>query len=208
MTTTKLFVVRHGQTTHNRDKLISGYAENPPLTEQGKQQAEETKQKLSHIQFDEAYSSDLQRAAHTAAIIYGKDVHPTNQLVELRERTFGSIEGGPQSQLDEFRARPEFLAMDDKQRWHHKFADDMESDHEVSERFVGALRKIAARHPGKTILVAAHGGTLRTLLITLGFATPAELPFGSISNAAFIELDYSEGTFTIGQTGGITKTIN
>lgn len=205
MSITKLFVVRHGQTTHNRDKRISGYHGDPPLTEEGIEQANQTKERLSHIHFDEAYSSDLQRAAHTAAIIYGKDIHPSNQLTDLRERTFGAIEGGPQSQLDEYRARPDFQSMDEKSRWHHKFEQDMESDHEVSERFVGALREIAAKHPGKTILVAAHGGTLRTLLITVGFATAAELPFGSIDNAAFIELDYSDGAFTIGQTGGIRK---
>lgn len=208
MVTTKLFVVRHGQTTHNRDGLISGYFEDPVLTDQGIAQAEETRQKLSHIHFDEAYSSDLKRAVHTAAIIYGQDIHSSKQLTELRERTFGSIEGKAQERLDGYRVLPHFQALSDEERWHHKFEDDMESDHEVSTRFIGALKKIAEENLGKTILVAAHGGTLRTLLISIGFAKSSELPFGSIDNAAFIELYYKDGSFTAGQVGGIRKTIS
>ncbi len=206
MTTTKLYVVRHGQTTHNRDGLISGYFVDPVLTEQGIIQANETKQKLSHIRFDEAYSSDLHRAAHTAAIIYGQDIHPTKQLTNLRERTFGSIEGKSNTLLDEFRLQPHFQSLSAEERWHHKFEDDMESDHDVSTRFIGALRKIANDNKGKTVLVAAHGGTLRTLLISIGYTTSTELPFGSIDNAAFVELEYKDGTFITGEMGGIRKT--
>jgi probable phosphoglycerate mutase len=208
MTTTKLFVVRHGQTTHNRDGLISGYFGDPLLTQQGIAQAEDTREKLSHIHFDEAYSSDLKRAVHTAAIIYGQDIHPSKQMTELRERTFGTIEGQAQTRLDGYRELPHFQAMNDEERWHHKFEDDMESDHEVSTRFIGALKKIAEDNIGKTVLVAAHGGTLRTLLIGIGFAKSSELPFGSIGNAAFIELDYKDGSFTTGQLSGIKKSVS
>ncbi len=207
MTATRLFIVRHGQTTHNRDGFISGYHGDPVLTDEGIAQAKETQKKLSHVHFDEAYSSDLQRAVHTAAIIYGKDIHPTKQIKDLRERTFGSIEGNPQKDLDDLRADPNFQSLSNEERWHHKFADDMESDHEVSSRFVNALLKIADDNKGKTVLVAAHGGTLRTLLMSLGYATAAELPFGSIGNAAYIELKYTDGTFTIGELGGIKKVV-
>jgi len=207
MPTTKLYVVRHGQTTHNRDGLISGYFVDPVLTEQGITQANETKQKLSHVHFDEAYSSDLQRAAHTAAIIYGQDIHPTKQMAGLRERTFGAIEGKPNTLLDEFRLQPHFQSLSAEERWRHKFKDDMESDHEVSTRFIGALRKIANDNRGKTVLIAAHGGTLRTLLISIGYASSAELPFGTIDNAAFVELDYDDDSFTTGEVGGIRKAI-
>jgi broad specificity phosphatase PhoE len=205
MTTTRLYVVRHGQSTHNQDKLISGYSENPALTEQGIAEAKATQKKLSHIHFDEAYSSDLQRAAHTAKIIYGQEVHPSKQITNLRERAFGTAEGKPQIVLDEFRDDPSFQALTEEQRWFHKFADDMESDHEVATRFIGALENIAQENVGKTLLVAAHGGTLRTLLISLGYATNSELPFGSIDNASFVEIIYKDGKFTVGELGGIHK---
>lgn len=205
MTTTKLFVVRHGQSTNNRDGLISGYHMDPVLTDQGISQAKETQQKLNHIHFDEAYSSDLKRAAHTAAIIYGKDIHPSKQIKDLRERTFGSIEGKAQTHLDNLRADPYFQSLNDDKRWTHKFADDIESDHEVATRFVSALKDIAEQNIGKTVLVAAHGGTLRSLLVSIGYAKINELPYGSIDNAAFVELDYKDGSFTTGETGGIRK---
>jgi broad specificity phosphatase PhoE len=205
MNITRLYVVRHGQSTHNHKKLISGYDENPALTEQGIAQAKETKQTLAHVHFDEAYSSDLERAAHTAAIIYGQDVHPSKQITGLRERAFGAAEGQPQIVLDEFRKNPEFQALTEEQRWFHKFADDMESDHEVATRFIGALKNVAKDNIGKTILVAAHGGTLRTLLISLGYATNSELPYGSIDNASFVEIIYKDNEFTVGELGGIHK---
>ena len=81
----------------------------------------------------------------------------------------------------------------------------MESDHEVATRFIGALKDIAEDNISKTILVAAHGGTLRTLLISLGYATNSELPYGSIDNASFVEIIYQDDKFIVGELGGIHK---
>lgn len=208
MTATRLFVVRHGQTTNNRDGLISGYYEDPPLTEDGIAQAKATREKLSHIHFDDAYSSDLQRAVHTAAIIYGDDIRPLKQITELRERSFGSIEGLASTQLDSFRKLPYFKSLTEEERWKHKFAEDIESDHEVSIRFINALVSVAEDNAGKTILIASHGGTLRTMLISIGYATAPELPFGSIDNAAFVELNYTNGSFIVGHVGGVRKQLS
>jgi broad specificity phosphatase PhoE len=69
METCYIYVVRHGESVYNRDDVVSGQ-NNPKLTALGRQQANETKAKLAKIKFDEVYSSDLQRASDTAAIIF------------------------------------------------------------------------------------------------------------------------------------------
>ncbi len=78
--------MRHGQTTHNRDRLASGHVD-PELTEAGAAQAEAVRQKLSHVHFDEVYSSDLKRAADTAAIVYGSSIIPIHLSTSSLERS-------------------------------------------------------------------------------------------------------------------------
>lgn len=202
----KLYVVRHGQSEHNRDEIVSGHVD-PHLTELGKQQALLTKAKLAAITFDDVYSSDLQRAADTAALIYGSAVPSEHRLPGLRERNFGELDGSPGRVLVARIAETtaQYEALTDNEQWHFKHSHGMESDYEVSERFVETLAAIAQANPGKTILVAAHGGTLRTMLIKLGYATRRGLPSGSIDNASYVELDYSDGSFSVGTTSGIGK---
>jgi broad specificity phosphatase PhoE len=92
--TTRIYVVRHGESVFNRDEIVSGHVD-PELTDAGRKQVEATKQKLANVRFDEAYSSDLQRAIETAEIIYGKAVPKPNRWPKLRERDFGDYDGQP-----------------------------------------------------------------------------------------------------------------
>lgn len=200
----KLYLVRHGESEHNRDNIVSGHV-NPPLTATGRQQALETKRKLAAVSFDDVYSSDLERAIQTAEIIYGQAVPIDHRLPELRERNFGRFEGKPNHHLKKTfeNNQAEYSALPLAKQWTYKHAPGMESDAEVAERFVETLVEIARHNAGKTILVAAHGGTLRTTLIKLGYATSKTLPGASIANAAFVELDYADGEFHVGATDGV-----
>lgn len=206
MLQTKLYVVRHGETTYNRDGISSGHV-NPQLTETGKAQAKTAQKALSKIRFDEVYSSDLDRAIETAKIIYGKPVPKTHRLEGLRERSFGIYDGKPYALIDDLHAaiKTEFDTWDNDKKFKHKYHPSMESNFELSERFIAALAMIAEQHPGKSVLVVAHGGALRTTLITLGYASLDELPPGAISNAAYVELDYQDGVFTTGEVVGVAK---
>jgi broad specificity phosphatase PhoE len=203
---TTLYVVRHGESEHNRDNIVSGHV-NPALTEKGKAQALLTRQKLSHVRFDEAYSSDLQRAVHTGALIYGQEVPAAHQLFDLRERNYGVIDGASNDDYIAIKQANQKLLdnLDEAEQWLFKHADDIESDHELSSRFISAITHIAQSNDGKTILVAAHGGVMRTMLIKLGYATSQQLPARTIENAAFIELIYESGMLHIGQLSGINK---
>lgn len=83
-----LFVIRHGQTSANVDKLFYGQLEYP-LTVQGQQQAKALQPLLAKYRFDRIYSSDLGRAVETAklAIPHCEPV----QTPLLREYDIGTI---------------------------------------------------------------------------------------------------------------------
>ncbi len=191
---TLLYVIRHGETTHNRDDITSGHVD-PELTKLGRKQALSAKKRLSGVNFDEAYSSDLKRAYETAAIIFGRPVPTRHRLTRLRERNFGSLDGKPAEHkhaiLHEHISAHGPLSHDDQ--WVFKHVPDMENDQEVAERFIDELSTIATSNIGKTILVAAHGGTLRTTLIGLQHGNMTDYPAGSIQNASYIKLGY-DGT--------------
>jgi broad specificity phosphatase PhoE len=203
---TRIYVVRHGESVFNRDQIVSGHVD-PELTEAGRKQVEATKQKLAKVHFDEAYSSDLRRAIDTAEIIYGKGVPKTNRWHKLRERDFGDYDGRPSVHLATLhQEKQKYIdSPSDADRWLYRRHPSIESDHEVSTRFVEALSEIARLNFGKTVLVGAHGGTIRTMLIKLGYASAEELPGGSFENAGYVELEYRDGEFVVKKVVGTIK---
>jgi broad specificity phosphatase PhoE len=194
----KIYVVRHGQSEHNFHDIVSGHGD-AELTDEGVEQARATKLRLSGVYFDEVYSSDLQRAIRTAEIISGRPVPKDHQLFELRERNFGELEGKPNQHLrdihDKFYSQNGELTP--TERWKHQPIPTMESDHQVAERFIAALTEIAKANMNKSVLVAAHGGTLRTTLVGLKHGSYDDFPPGSIKNASYIELSYDGKTLKV-----------
>ena len=113
----RLYLMRHGQTQFNEQKLVQGRI-NSPLTKQGIQQAQTAALWFSnnHINFDYACSSITGRAAQTCDIVLktiaqsSNDVHaqsiaehllqqcPT-RLTGLQERCYGTYEGKPMDLL-------------------------------------------------------------------------------------------------------------
>ena len=87
----KLILVRHGQTEMNAQNLYFGKL-NPPLNDLGISQAYQAKEKLLNIDYDNIYSSPLERARQTAEICnyLDKDIIFDSNLEEIN---FGIFEG-------------------------------------------------------------------------------------------------------------------
>jgi broad specificity phosphatase PhoE len=179
----------------NLRNIISGQHGDPPLTEHGRKQAAHARESIPHASIDAVYSSDFQRARETAEIITGRTIPADNQLAELRERNFGEIDGKHTSHLDKL--HEEWQTLPDDERWHHRPAKDMETDHELATRWHAALEKIARENEGKQVLVAVHGSGIRTTLMKIGNLTYDDLPRGSIDNGAIVELDYDGKNFKV-----------
>ena len=190
------FLVRHGQTEWNRVGRAQGQA-NPPLNREGLEQAEALGVRLALVAFDAAYSSDLVRAADTAApVMRGRDL-PITYRRDLREKDFGEWEGMTYEEIrrryprmleELFDERPDFAP------------PGGESDRTLLSRAAGAVARIRARHDGAggNLLVVSHGGTLRAMMVSM-----LGLPVGAmwrlrLSNAGLsVVTVYEEGGVTL-----------
>lgn len=162
---TLLTLVRHGQTTGNVRKLLSGISDDP-LTPFGRRQAAAMGKSLAALILDGTfppvhalYVSPLQRARHTAQTIAEPLGLTPIVRDDLQEINFGAMEG-----LTEEEALERFPDA------HRAFARDVfaidyafpggESRHGFHQRAKDVFADIVARHPGEHVITVAHGGIL------------------------------------------------
>jgi len=154
---TRLLVIRHGESEWNAMRRWQGQAD-PPLNDEGVRQAREAALKLGS--FDAIWSSDLQRACHTAAIIAeALGVGPVQVDPRLRETHVGPWQGLTHDEIEV--GWPGFLA--DRRR-----PDGFEIDEDVNGRVLEAFHDIAATTPGGEALVVTHAGVIRSVRRALG----------------------------------------
>ncbi len=90
--------VRHGETTPNREGLLLGRAD-PPLTDRGREQADELAQRLALLEPTAVLSSPLGRAQATAVPIAAATGHPVEVDDRLVEIDYGEWDGQPLADL-------------------------------------------------------------------------------------------------------------
>jgi broad specificity phosphatase PhoE len=153
---TTLLLVRHGETDWNRDGRWQGHSDTR-LNDLGRDQARRVAAEVGDV--DVLYASDLARARETAEIIAAALELDVRTDPRLRERSFGAWEGLTAPEIEEGFA--EELA-----RWRvgeGAGAADAEPFDAFAQRVRGFLDDALARHPGETVLVVAHGGTIRVI---------------------------------------------
>lgn len=201
-----LYLVRHGQSEGNRDDFVQGHKDYP-LTQQGIQEAELTRNQLKDIVFDACYSSDLVRAKRTAEIMSLEKQLAVQTSVLLRERAFGPFQGMKRSEARVQDLLKKLERLPDHERWDFRLHKEIETTSEVVSRFITILREIALSHLGKTVLVVTHGGCIRSFLMRLGFATYEELDRQSFVNGGYLKVTSDGIDFTIKEAPGLkTKT--
>jgi probable phosphoglycerate mutase len=152
---TTLLLARHGETDWNSERRWQGHADRP-LNETGRSQATELAESLDGTAVAAIYSSDLARARETAEIVGTRLGLPVALDRGLREVDVGDWSGVRHNEIAE--RFPEGFA-----RWQdggHGW-EGGESYEEMRERAVAALLRIATVHAGQTVLIVAHGGTIR-----------------------------------------------
>ncbi|MCU0543731.1 MAG: histidine phosphatase family protein [Oscillatoriaceae cyanobacterium Prado104] len=186
--TTRVILVRHGQSIYNERGLYQGCCDDSLLTEKGRLTAYQTGLFLSKISLDAVYSSPLQRARETASEILSAiatiaDSHPQLHVHEnLKEIDLPAWNGLS------FKYVREHLA-EDYRCWRespHEFQMSAEiEDNSPDVNSVTTLVKpqnfpvqnlyrqaqnfwaeILPKSIGKTILAIAHGGTIKALIST------------------------------------------
>ncbi len=160
MEATRIIAVRHGETAWNVDARIQGQLD-IGLNDNGRWQARRVGEALSAEPVAAIYSSDLQRAWHTAEHIAQAARAPMVPVQGLRERCFGGFEGKTFKEIEQ--AWPE-----QAQRWRKRIPDwtppeGGESLLALRERVSRTVHDIAHRHLGELIVMVAHGGVLDAL---------------------------------------------
>lgn len=146
----KLIVVRHGQTEYNAKKLLQGHIDGP-LNEVGMAQAKELALKLKGENIDAIFSSDLERAMHTAREIATYHSAPIFYSKELREQNYGVFQlkevdkflsAGNESGISRVRFRPK----------------DGESLLDLKRKVGSFIESLHEKYEGKTVIISAHAG--------------------------------------------------
>lgn len=156
---TRVMLVRHGETDWNVGLRIQGHTD-IPLNPRGREQARRLGLNFAEEALDAVYASDLSRAFDTAAELARACGAELRQEVALRERHFGCFEG---LTFGEIETRWPEHSLRWRKRDPHFGPEGGETLQAFHTRCVDTAARLAARHPGQSIALVAHGGVLDCL---------------------------------------------
>ena len=158
-------LVRHGETGWNRSGRIQGHTD-VPLNEHGRRQVTMLAKRLAGCNFSAVYASDLSRATESAGTIVEGRESSIETDSDLREFSYGEWEG---LTLKEIEARyPKILSQRMGAGRNAFAAPGGEDSAQVLDRVRRFYASAVKRHDdSEDILIVAHGGSLRALLVCL-----------------------------------------
>ncbi|HEX7413872.1 MAG TPA: 2,3-diphosphoglycerate-dependent phosphoglycerate mutase [Bacteroidia bacterium] len=172
----QLVIFRHGQSVWNLENKFTGWVD-VALSEKGIEEAKAAGEKLKGIVFNEGYSSDLKRAQDTLNIaleVCGQTHIPVTYNKALNERMYGDLQG-----LNKAETAVKFGDAQVK-IWRRSYdiaPPNGESLKDTADRVIPYFEKeiVPKLAAGKNIVVAAHGNSLRALIMYLEKMTPAQI---------------------------------
>ncbi len=160
---TTLYLVRHGQTSWNREEVFRGRAD-IPLNEAGRKEALLTGKYLRRVKTDSIYSSPLCRAVETAEAIaryQDREVQISEGLIDI---DFGRWQG---ISHEEVRKRYGELYRQWKHSPHLVRFPGGESLEDVRERALRMIDDIVPDHGDETLVMVSHRVVNKTMLCGL-----------------------------------------
>ena len=196
MTKSNLVLIRHGQSEWNKKNLFTGWKD-PELTELGIKEAIQAGNQLkqSNIKFDVMFTSDLFRAQETGRLIL-EQMNQTDIATikdqSLNERNYGELAG-----LNKDDARKKW-GEEQVHIWRRSFdvpPPGGESLKNTAERVLPYFESkiLPEVIKGKNILIAAHGNSLRALVMKLEDISPDEIVKLEIATGDPLMYECSEG---------------
>ena len=194
MKSRNLILVRHGQSEWNAKNLFTGWKD-PGLTDQGVSEAKNAGKLIleQNIEFDVMYTSMLLRAQKTGDIILGILNHKEIPIIKneaLNERHYGSLAG-----LNKDDARKKW-GEEQVHIWRRSFdipPPDGESLKDTADRVLPyfeteIMPKVIS---GSSILIAAHGNSLRALIMKLDSISSEDIVKLEIPTGAPIQYEFT-----------------
>lgn len=180
-----LYVVRHGESTHNAENRIQGQS-NPLLSELGRRQGTRAAETLRTIPFDAIYSSPLRRAAETAEILaqqIGLAIRYDDRLMEVN---VGHVQDRHREEV--MQLHPEVVPGWRSGRLDFRFPGG-ESRPEVIARGKVSFEEIC-RADHQQAIIYSHGGLILAAMKAL-LGIPSDEPPHALRNASITKLDIS-----------------
>jgi probable phosphoglycerate mutase len=188
---TELILVRHGETDWNRELRFQGQLD-VPLNATGQEQARRVAQRLAQEAMHQLISSDLQRARQTAdaVALHQRPVIEIDPVLDaaLREQHFGIAEGMrvPDIQAEHPQAWEQWVRFDADYAF-----EGGESTRAFHARVLAAVRALAQRHSGQTLVVVTHGGVLdmvyrSALGLSLSGPRQSDIPNAGVSRVRIV----------------------
>lgn len=168
-------LIRHGQSLWNLENRFTGWTD-VPLTDAGREEALRCARLLGDLRFDVAYTSTLCRAHESLAITLAElgQTPPVIRDPALDERHYGDLQGLNKAEVERR------LGVDQFQRWRRSYdiappgGESLEATARRAVPFFdraigGDLRQ------AKTVLVVAHGNSLRAIIMKLDALSPEQV---------------------------------
>jgi 2,3-bisphosphoglycerate-dependent phosphoglycerate mutase len=195
----KLVLLRHGESQWNLENRFTGWVD-VPLSPKGEQEARVAGRKLAGITFDRAYTSVLKRAIDTLTIVLeviGQTGIPIEKDKALNERLYGELQGLNKAETAKKYGEHQVKI------WRRSFdvrPPGGESLKDTADRVLPYYEQHIRPQilAGKNILIAAHGNSLRALVMQLD----------QLSKEAVLELNIPTGAplfYEFDQAGDVTS---
>ena len=193
-----MVLLRHGQSVWNAENKFTGWTD-VDLSPKGEKEAELAGKKLSEIKFDVVHTSELIRAQRTAKIVISQNKYSEKPITHhdqrLNERHYGSLQG-----LDKDETRQKFGA-EQVHIWRRSFdipPPDGESLEMCAKRTLPYLNEEIEPdlQSGKNVLVAAHGNSLRSIVMSIENLSPDEILSVEIPTGVPIHYQYENGKYS------------
>jgi broad specificity phosphatase PhoE len=197
----RIVLVRHGQTEYNREGRWQGSGADVPLNAAGRAEAARVAAALAERfagGVAAVYTSDLERARETAAILAARLGLEAIDEPALRELSHGRWEGLTHAEVLE--------------RWPEEHAAYQASPYDVrrgggdnyqdlARRLWPALEAIAERHRGEQVVAVSHGGPIRLALSTILDRPLIDRDELGVANGSWFEISRSPGGWALVQQG-------
>ncbi len=197
----KLVLLRHGQSQWNLENRFTGWKD-VPLTEQGIKEAKNAGNliKKNNIKFDKIYSSVLERANKTAEIAMKEaemdELYENGKLNYVRDKSLNERDYGDLVGLNKAETADKF-GKEQVQIWRRSYdtpPPNGESLKDVVERvspyFTEQIEPFLFKE--KNILIAAHGNSLRAIMIKVGLYKPEEISSIELPTGSPLCLEYKK----------------
>ncbi len=198
----KLVLLRHGQSQWNLENRFTGWKD-VPLTEKGIKEANNAGYLLKkhNIKIDKVFSSVLERANKTAELAIKaseiENLHKNGKLIyvknqNLNERDYGDLVGLNKAETaDKFGKEQVHI-------WRRSYdtpPPNGESLKDVVDRVSPYFTETIQPHilNKENVLIAAHGNSLRAIMIKVGMYKPEEISSIELPTGSPLCLDYQNG---------------